>query len=129
MTGIKRLCKKAQTTAEYAVLIGLVIAAAMAMQIYVKRALQAKVHDASDRYYDELTGTTGNLTAAWANISNATGVGTDVSKQYEPDKLERQSSQISTDSESQDMFTGGRVTRGTQRDSSQKIGDYQKWDY
>ena len=40
----KRL--KGQSTAEYAILIGLVIAAAVAMQIYVKRTLQARVHDA-----------------------------------------------------------------------------------
>jgi len=39
--------RKGQSTAEYAILIGLVIAAAVAMQIYVKRGLQARVHDAS----------------------------------------------------------------------------------
>jgi hypothetical protein len=38
---------RAQSTAEYAILIGLVIAAAVAMQVYVKRGLQARVHDAS----------------------------------------------------------------------------------
>jgi len=36
---------RAQTTAEYAILIGLVIAAVVAMQIYVKRGLQARTHD------------------------------------------------------------------------------------
>lgn len=36
-----------QSIAEYAVVIGLVIAAVVAMQIYVKRGLQAKIHDAS----------------------------------------------------------------------------------
>jgi hypothetical protein len=38
---------RAQSTAEYAILIGLVIAAAVAMQVYVKRGLQARIHDAS----------------------------------------------------------------------------------
>ena len=38
---------RAQSTAEYAILIGLVIAAAVAMQVYVKRGIQARVHDAS----------------------------------------------------------------------------------
>jgi len=38
---------KGQSTAEYAILIGLVIAAAVAMQIYVKRGLQGRVHDAT----------------------------------------------------------------------------------
>ena len=37
-----------QSTAEYAIVIGLVIAAAVAMQVYVKRSLQAKVRDAVD---------------------------------------------------------------------------------
>jgi len=37
---------RAQTTAEYAILIGLVIAAAVAMQIWVKRNLQARMHEA-----------------------------------------------------------------------------------
>ncbi|MFA5092496.1 MAG: hypothetical protein WC543_00930 [Candidatus Omnitrophota bacterium] len=35
-----------QSTAEYAIVIGLVIAAVVAMQIYVKRGLQAKMRDA-----------------------------------------------------------------------------------
>lgn len=43
-----RLMRKGQSTAEYAIVIGLVIAAAVAMQIYVKRSLQAKVKDAVD---------------------------------------------------------------------------------
>jgi len=37
-----------QSTAEYAIVIGLVIAAAVAMQVYVKRGIQAKVKGAVD---------------------------------------------------------------------------------
>ncbi len=37
---------KGQSTAEYAILIALVVAAIIAMQTYAKRALQAKVRDA-----------------------------------------------------------------------------------
>lgn len=40
--------KKGQNTAEYAIVIGLVIAAAIAMQTYVKRGLQARVKDGTD---------------------------------------------------------------------------------
>jgi len=43
-----RLMRKGQSTAEYAIVIGLVIGAAVAMQIYVKRGLQAKMKDAVD---------------------------------------------------------------------------------
>jgi hypothetical protein len=43
-----RRLRKGQSTAEYAIVIGLVIAAAIAMQVYVKRSMQAKMKDASD---------------------------------------------------------------------------------
>ena len=38
--------KKAQNTAEYAILISLVVAGIIAMQTYAQRALQARVRDA-----------------------------------------------------------------------------------
>jgi hypothetical protein len=47
-----RRLRKGQSTAEYAIVIGLVIAAAVAMQVYVKRSLQGKIKDAAD-YNDE----------------------------------------------------------------------------
>jgi len=43
-----RLKKTGQSTAEYAIVIGLVIAAAVAMQVYVKRGIQAKIAGAVD---------------------------------------------------------------------------------
>lgn len=39
--------KKAQQTAEYALLISLVVAAVIAMQTYAQRALQGRIRDAS----------------------------------------------------------------------------------
>jgi len=45
---LRLMRRKAQSTAEYAIVIGLVIAAAVAMQVYVKRGLQAKVRGAVD---------------------------------------------------------------------------------
>jgi hypothetical protein len=43
-----RRLKKGQSTAEYAIVIGLVIAAVVGMQIYVKRGIQGKLKDAAD---------------------------------------------------------------------------------
>ena len=43
-----RRLRKGQSTAEYAIVIGLVIAAAVAMQVYVKRGIQGKMKDATD---------------------------------------------------------------------------------
>ena len=59
--------KKAQNTAEYAILISLVVAGIIAMQTYAQRALQARVRDAS---------------VYLANISSNEGLGSTL--QYEP---------------------------------------------
>jgi uncharacterized protein (UPF0333 family) len=45
--------KKAQQTAEYALLIALVVAAVIAMQTYAQRAIQARIKGASDYLADE----------------------------------------------------------------------------
>ena len=52
-----RFNKKGQSTAEYAILIGLVIAAAIVMQTYVKRSMQGGVKFAVDKLKDGDTGT------------------------------------------------------------------------
>jgi uncharacterized protein (UPF0333 family) len=51
--------KKAQNTAEYAILISLVVAGIIAMQTYAQRALQARVRDASS-YLAAQTNNLGN---------------------------------------------------------------------
>jgi len=45
--------KKAQNTAEYAILISLVVAGIIAMQTYAQRALQARVRDAGQHLATE----------------------------------------------------------------------------
>ena len=51
--------KKAQQTAEYALLIALVVAAVIAMQTYAQRTIQARIRDASD-YLSVETSALGN---------------------------------------------------------------------
>jgi len=46
---LRKLGKRAQTTAEYAILIAIVVGAVVAMQVYVRRGLQARVKDAVDK--------------------------------------------------------------------------------
>jgi hypothetical protein len=50
--------RRAQSTAEYAILLALVVAAAMGIQNEVRRAIQARVHDASVALITETGGTT-----------------------------------------------------------------------
>jgi len=59
--------KKAQNTAEYAILISLVVAGIIAMQTYAQRALQARVRDAGTYLKDK---------AEFDNVDSTT--------QYEP---------------------------------------------
>lgn len=87
-----RIMKKGQSTAEYAIVIGLVIAAVVAMQVYVKRGLQAKVKDAVDYKSagDSVTGTT---------------------SQYEPYYSSSAMTSTRTASEKAEVTTGGGATR------------------
>ncbi|MDD5500964.1 MAG: hypothetical protein PHH57_04680 [Candidatus Omnitrophica bacterium] len=88
-----RRLSKGQSTAEYAIVIGLVIAAAVAMQVYVKRGLQGKIKDAVD------------YTDASDNITGQTG-------QYEPD-YQTTSNMVSTrkSQERESTTEGGGITR------------------
>ena len=61
--------KKAQQTAEYALLISLVVAAIIAMQTYAQRTIQARIRDAS-----------ASLTSKTSDLGNTV--------QYEPYYLE-----------------------------------------
>ncbi|MEK6538602.1 MAG: hypothetical protein AABZ46_05710 [Nitrospirota bacterium] len=53
--------KKAQNTAEYAILISLVVAGIIAMQTYAQRALQARVRDASSYLKNQTNALGGSL--------------------------------------------------------------------
>ena len=53
--------RKAQNTAEYALLIALVVAGVIAMQTYAQRALQARIHDTA-QYLETNTALIGNST-------------------------------------------------------------------
>lgn len=82
---LRRLNKKAQSISEYAMVLAIVISAISATQLFVKRGLQGKVKDVSDRYLVEMNG---SLPAALPK--DATGA---VIYQYEPGDV---SSEFST---------------------------------
>ena len=97
-----RLKRKGQSTAEYAIVIGLVIAAAVAMQVYVKRSLQAKVKDAVD-YND---GSASMLTT----------------KQYEPYYQESNITTTRNVTSGENTATGGGMTRTLTNDTANRTG-------
>jgi len=77
--------KKSQSTAEYAILISVIVGAALAMQVYIKRSLQAKMHDSGIA----LTEVSGDITGD--------GVILGTTKQYEPYYAEQRLSDVNRD--------------------------------
>jgi len=89
-----RRLKRGQSTMEYAIVIGLVIAAAVGMQIYVKRGLQGKIRDATNI---QATGATWMTGAQYEpNYSAITGM-----------------QQTRTATETAETKTGGGIVRTT----------------
>ena len=101
--------KKAQQTAEYALLIALVVAAVIAMQTYAQRAIQARIKGASD--YMALQ--TPELTAV---------------NQYEPYYLESQY-RVGRDDFTTDVHTNITIRRQLDTTRNRAIGGYQQSSY
>ena len=101
--------KKAQNTAEYAILISLVVAGIIAMQTYAQRALQARVRDAA-QYMSQNTGELGNTL------------------QYEPYYLSTNYTVVRNEDESQ-MLDNDTTFQGTNSTRTREIGGFQKSTY
>lgn len=89
--------KKAQNTAEYAILISLVVAGIIAMQTYAQRALQARVRDSS------------------LYMANAGNGALSSTQQYEPYYLE---SDYTTDRSQTDTLSQNSTFLGSGSDST-----------
>ena len=95
-----RLMRKGQSTAEYAIVIGLVIAAAVAMQVYVKRGIQGKIKGAVDHSPDAMFTTT----------------------QYEPEYASSDMDSSRSSSESVQTKNGGAVDKNLANETSGRSG-------
>lgn len=94
---LSKLRRRAQTTAEYAILIALVIGAVVAMQVYVKRGIQGRIKNIVDDVSlgGAITGTSNVLTGG----------------QYEPYYLSSVGSTDQTSDSVDNLETGGAVSR------------------
>jgi hypothetical protein len=90
---LRKIGKRAQTTAEYAILIALVVAAVTAMQIYVKRGMQGKVKDVVD------------------GMGTGMGYAGAVTSQYEPYYLNSTSNTNQSGNDNETVAIGGATTR------------------
>lgn len=109
------LKKKAQSTAEYVIILGLVVGAVVAMQTYVKRGLQGRIRDAVD-FTDQGEQAQGEGTGTNAVVQFSTD-------QYEPYYLR---SQFDSSHETQDterLLSEGAVERTLTREHSGRKGE------
>lgn len=115
--------KRGQSTAEYAILIGLVIGALIVMQTYVRRGIQGRFRDATDDYVSSI-----GSDANWTNISSANPI---LSPQWEYEQYQGQRTrQVITGTQTTEtMEKGGKVSRDITEKTQQAVGDYQQYNY
>jgi gas vesicle protein len=105
---IKLNSRKGQNTAEYAILIGVVVAAAIAMQIYIRRGMQARVKDAVD-----FTRT----------ADDDAGNGLFTQSQYEPYYMNTNFDTTQAGQTSERLQVGGGIVRDTISEATQRSGN------
>ena len=111
---------KAQNTAEYAIIIGLVVAVAIGMQTYVKRGLQAKMKDAATEHTQSIANA-----PEWQEINPAP---VEMADQFEPKELSAQSTSNDLGSTAlTTLSTGGKARKESTQSTQQASGDYQKY--
>ena len=112
------LNRRGQSVAEYAILFAVVIGAYVAMQVYARRGLQARVRNATDALTSingTFTGGNGGPTANFASTG-----------QYEPYYLET-SGQTYQESVEQDHLGNGKVIKEKISDTTARAANsYQK---
>lgn len=104
--------RKAQTTAEYAILIGLVVGAVVAMQVYVKRGLQGRIREATD----------------FVENSTEADVPTFTGTQYEPYYLTATTDQSQTSSGTENLLVDGATSSTSFSDSTVGRTETRGWD-
>jgi len=100
--------REAQSTAEYAILISVIVGAALAMQVYIKRSLQAKMKGAANY----LTDVSGDVTGDGKTLDTSL-------LQYEPYYAEQRISDINREtaaSSSAATSEGGALARTSKQD-------------
>ncbi|MGE5309364.1 MAG: hypothetical protein ACM3OC_09785 [Deltaproteobacteria bacterium] len=110
--------RKGQNIAEYSILIALVVAAAVAMQIYVKRGMQGRVKEAVEH-----RGLSGGAPIGETQFSWKTD-------QYEPE-YQRSAADVSSDRGVNEVVgaNGAIQHNGLTETTTRKTGSYEQSDY
>jgi hypothetical protein len=102
--------KRGQNTAEYAILIGVIVAAAIAMQIYIRRGMQSRIKDAVD-----FTKTADDDAGGYLFTSNQS--------QYEPYYLQSNFETTQSGQRAEYQQIGGGVNRDSISDTTSRTGN------
>lgn len=102
---LPKLNKRAQTTAEYAILIAIVIGAVVAMQVYMRRGMQGRIRNVVDHV------------GAGGQVGNSAFAFT--SEQYEPYYTSSEASSGRQSSEQEILGKGGVVGRSAAEQTKQ----------
>lgn len=101
---MKSKARKAQNVAEFAVLIALVITAYAGMQLYVKRAIQAKTRDASEM--SRVSGENIGITIAGNSKYTPMTLGQATPDHYEPYYVDNQVGSVSENVKRERLVNG-----------------------
>ena len=105
---MRMIKRSGQSVAEYAIVFGVVAAAVIGMQVFVKRGLQAKERDVVKHF----TGVTGGVGSG--------AIGT--TSQYEPYYAASDYAVTQGTTSKEELTTGGGVKRDTSRDETKRTG-------
>jgi len=110
------LNRKGQNIAEYSILIAIVVAGAITMQVYVRRGLQGRVHEAVDH-----AGVANDVGGESLSFSGA---------QFEPSYLDTDGNVASTRTFQEGLSTRGETGRSAYTETTtRKTGSYEEQDY
>ncbi len=112
---LPKLNKRAQTTAEYAILIAIVVGAVVAMQVYIRRGMQGRIRNVVDHV------------GAGGNVGGDTASFAFTAEQYEPYYTSSESSSGRNSKEQEVLGKGGVVGRRSGEQTKQERQQVSGW--
>ncbi len=123
--------KLGQSTAEYAILIGIVIAAIVAIQPYVKRTLQGKYKVETNKYTNAVGAQVNTMVAGLGDIGNTSTDPVVMRQQFEYNQaVSRNTTNVLEGSgTTATVSAGGTEERVSTNNTSQATNDYRGYTY
>jgi len=117
--------RKAQSTAEYVIVLGLVVGVVIAMQTYIKRGLQGRIKQGTDYIEgkDVLTNADPNVETHFTSPANRKPFEGGIGQQYEPYYLTSKFDSERSEGKNESMGAGGSIARSGVNEASSRTGN------